>query len=221
MSRKQRAPSVPITSVERAQFSFLFDRLGENDRLNLEEILDRLKAAGRVSLENLDRLKPSGPVSPDNLSLLLMIQLAHDGHDSVRAREAWAARVEDLASFDEARKRLQMKGAIALDAPALGVRPPAFRELLNALSRALHEVSQTARFMVEHLSARAPKQRGSPRRERVGLPPGINRDDGRELLRLVKVAAKNAPLGGPTITYGMPPPCPECGNPAPRLFRRK
>lgn len=217
----KRALSVSITPGERAQFSFLFDRLGTNDRLNLEEILDRLKGAGGVDLDNLDRLKPSGPVSPDNLSASLLLQFVLDGHHRVRTRQAWEAWAEELASFDKAIQLLQAKGVTHLDAPALGVRPPAFRELLDALSRALHEVSQTACRMVEVLSARAPKRRGAPKRAKADLPLGISEEDTRELLRLVKVAAKNAPLGGPTVTYGMPPPCPECGNPAPRLFRRE
>lgn len=225
MSRK-RAPSVPITSEERAQFSFLFDGLSESDRSNLEEILDRLKASGRVDLENLDRLRASGPVSPDNLSVLLLFQFVSDGLNPVRIREWHAAFVEDLVRFDKARMRLQKYGDF-LGAPALGVRPPAFRELFDALSRALHEAGQTRRLMLEQLSARERQGRRPgkkvrrPLREVVDLPPGISRDDKRELLRLVRLAAKNAPFKRPTITYGMPPPCPQCGNPAPQLFRSK
>lgn len=225
MSRK-RAPSVPITLGERAQFSFLFDRLDEKERSNLEEILDRLKAAGRVDLENLDRLKPSGPVSPNNLSALLMVQFALDGFDSVGVREWHVAFVEDVVRFDRARKKLQKYGHL-LDAPALGVRPPAFQELLDALSRAIHEGAQRWRRMLEMDAAREKAKRRPgkkvrrPLRETVALPPGIARDDARELLRLTRLAAKNTPPGGWTITYGMPPPCPQCGNPAPLLFRRK
>jgi hypothetical protein len=213
-SRRRITPA-SLTPAEQATLSFPFESLKTSQALSLKKLLGKLIAKG---------------VSLDALGDALFYQRILDGRNSVRTREAWEAWVRDLTRFAKARRRLQKRGA-ALDAPALGVRPPAFRELLDALSRALEEVSQRAVRMVELLKARELKQRtrregghlapGAPRREKAALPPGIGRDDARKLFSAVRVASRHAPLGEPTIRYDMPPPCPRCGNPAPELFRNK
>lgn len=223
---KPRRPALPValTSEERASFSSLLGLLPKVEALSLERLLARLKARG-VQLVARTGLPSSYP--SEGLEEALRIQLTHDALSSdVRdARERLAAFVADLVSFDELRGRLERR-SLWLVAPAYRLRQGGFLALLAGLARALDDARETALFVERELKKRAGKRR--PRRNVVPLPQGIVRDDARKLRRATRLAAgfvnrdkHGAPLPGWTMSFGMPPRCSECGNPAPDLFRRK
>jgi hypothetical protein len=209
---------VSLSAQERQQFSFLFDHLDKANCDNLDVILDGLKAKG---------------VPMDTLAVFLSGQLASDKARETDSIEAVESLEETTRLFDEVCGRVR-KAAPMLDAPELGVRPPALIALLDACSAVLRiKCIQWS----EGLNLR---KRMNPKLGRVGGPerPLVDEisvggkvvklealhtggQDLRDLRKLVRSAAarwrKRRSQAG-DLAYAIPAPCPHCGNPAPLLW---
>jgi hypothetical protein len=199
--------------------SFLFDHPDKAKRDDLAEILDRLKAEG---------------VPMDTLAVFLSGQLAFDMARETDFIEAVESLEETARLFDEVCRRVR-KAAPMLDAPELGVRPPALIALLDTCSTVL-------RIKCIQLSKWLNLRKGmNPKLGRVGRPERplvdeisvggkvvklealhIGREDLRDLRQLVRSAArrwrKRQSQAG-EWAYAIPAPCPHCGNPAPLLWK--
>lgn len=202
MRRRRRAT---LSAQDREKSRFLFEPLAtvlEDECPDLDTLLQRLKANG---------------VPLDTLSELLLRQLVIDDARVKRVpaiRQACEDFDDGSKDFEQAHRKLK-KASFMLDAPMLGVRPPATLELLDACASILGEVRAT---FYRVLMARWGKAAtGAPRRERELKGLGISRDDARELYKVVKLAAHHVGLSGVSWQYGMQR-CPACNNPAPALF---